>query len=168
MGDRTSCSLRMWGIADKSTLDTLQTLLYDEYYVQEQDFQLALEKQSGPLELWFEEEDPALDPSIEKLLIDAGISYDWTWGEGDNYHAGFVLYDAPSETSYHYNLLHDQIALTLDAIDNPEVLDDARKCKALLEETSHQRLHVADSAHERIALLKEHPELASQIHGGPA
>jgi hypothetical protein len=127
MGDRTYCNLNLKGeIPAEKLAPIIADILADTA------------TDSGPEDGWwgFEEVnygDPErVHPNLESQLQAAGISYEWSWDSGDEYGAGFHLYDAETQTSWRYiYTVDDEIAFTFSDLENTTLMDSMRHAESV-------------------------------------
>lgn len=160
MGDRTNANLRLWGIVDDATADAVYDAISSETGFDEAAIKEAIERAKPGESLSFESIYPDDYQSFAQVLKDAKVSFRWKWEDGDGYAAGILLYDARTGKTYRYPLIDGAAVLRLGDIRKPGAIEKAEEFAQVYKETLKLRLHRANSAHEKLPILSDHPELA--------
>ena len=125
MGDRTTCSLRLFGgpITEEQT-GRLKEALKDA-------FPSEIDKESA---IFFEVNYGNIDNELSTVLVDMGLSYCWSWDSGGSYGPGIKIYDAASATATQFYTIEGEIALTLTTIiTNPGRVQEAIDWRAKID-----------------------------------
>lgn len=125
MGDRTSCTLYIYGTTTAALWADVEKAL-DEFSPDDDG-----NEEGGYF--WFNEVNyGGLDEDVEATLIAAGLSYQWQWEQGGGYSEGIKLYDADTKETAEFCAIDHEIALPVSLLtsDNIEV---ARKWAAWIK-----------------------------------
>lgn len=117
MGDRTYCSLYVYGTVTQAQLETLG---------QTHGAQDVVENFLGFDEVNRGEMSSDLFSALEAL----NLSWAWHWNDGDEYGAGVLFYDAETKNTAEFDTRDMEIVLSLREMDNPESIAKAREWEA--------------------------------------
>jgi hypothetical protein len=160
MGDRCYCQLTLWGIADRTAANAIYEAIYNYDGTPLDDIRKSLEEENETID--FEEVNCAmLNNDIRNAIVAAGLGYSWSNDSGNNYGAGFEVYDLLSDEVYAFSTIDGEIMIALSQIRNPDLIERAEKADKIQQAGRKLGLHVADSAHERIELLAANSDLAA-------
>ena len=170
MGDRTNCTLTIGGVLHAKDIPDLvevldvndanwTSLLNDDFDAkpsQDQESSLADEIAAGISIFEFEEMNYASMPDdLTKILKKLKLSFRWSNEAGGGYGPAKLFYDARNGEQVEYSTVNEDIALTVDDLDKPELVDMARRWHRFDREID---LFVVKSNHEMLAAMgDEHP-----------
>jgi hypothetical protein len=123
MGDRTYCSLYVYGTVTQAQLEAFA----DRH---------AFDSHENRME--FDEVNRGeMSSEIFEELQTLGLSWAWHWEAGDEYGAGVKFYDHETGNTEEFNTCDENIVLTLDELKDPanvekairwQTWDDAQRC----------------------------------------
>jgi hypothetical protein len=164
MADRTSCTLVLYGVATRETLDHVYDRIEQSCFSDRDVLVRAFEGKDCDGYLHLEEINHGLiDPIIANALKTSGISYQWRWDSGLDYAAGVEIYDARDDYSRSYYTINGQVGLTLAELRNPNAQSEAEAFQERLLDLRKIGLHIAESAHDEVAIIAENPHIANAM-----
>lgn len=161
MGDRCHCSLILRGIIEVKNIPLLAEALIDIYpdeYMDSDTSSLEEDIRKGENSFLFSEVNYAeMDAKVQGIVEALNLSYTWNNGPGDGYDAADTYYDARTGETARYSLRDGEICLTIEEIDKPGVVEEARLWQAF---DSQREFMVVESNHDLISLprKKDAPE----------
>ena len=165
MGDRTNCILTIGGVLHAKDIPDLAQVLdvndanwtsllnddFDAKPSQHQKSSLADEIAAGISTFEFEEMNYASMPDdLTQILKQLKLSFRWSNEAGGGYGPAKLFYDARNGEQVEYSTVNEDIALTVDDLDKPELVDMARRWHHFDREIA---LLVVKSNHEMIAVM---------------
>lgn len=91
-------------------------------------------------------------------LAALGMSYAWAWEKGMEYEAGVEIWSHRHQRLVSAATLHGTPALTVDQLDQPDKVEEARTAKAWYDALRRQGLVYVDSAHALMAAFGDDAE----------
>lgn len=150
MGDRTTCTLILEGLLMEPDLEKIASRLA---YINGDFEDYAEWLRNGDGEFEFEDVNYAqMDGELIETLRSAGLSYRWSWQQGDEYPSGMEAWNALTQEFAEYTLSKDEIVLTLAQIEAGPDLEAIRKWEAfccapnLVFAASHHEAFAAEAA----------------------
>lgn len=128
MGDRSFCTLKIFGALHISHIDFLAEAIDDAGANPMSDGNIRQSLREGHNVFEFEEVNYAqLDNDLHAAMKALNLSYAWVNDSGDEYDAGVEYFDATSGEEAEYSLSGGDICLTLREIEAEGALDTARR-----------------------------------------
>jgi len=152
--NETSCNLQLIGSFPAARTDELFNLL-SKYRAEICDYvtEKELFLQGKRIDFYFDiVVDGKIPEEIHNFLSDLNTGYCWWWDTDFNLPGGEVILDATTGVSKTYFCNNGQICLTLEEINNPEVVKEANYYNNYIQNTG---LFIYNSNHELLEKMKE-------------
>jgi len=172
----TECKLTLWGITTAAEFEELETLLAHPHKGNLVDASLDFFEDEGSPGFsskfyscdYDDVEGGKMDDQTRLKIEMLGLSYEWSWKDGEELDGGVIVYDAESGETYEFTADREaEITLTLPQLDCKirDWLGEARRCQKLRDQAAKIKLTAAGSAHEEMEAIARIKGLQTQVQG---
>jgi hypothetical protein len=166
MGDRTSCTLSIMGVALREQIEDICKTIEDEEGMSRIESLAELED-NYPIH--FEEMNYGEMPSsVIDAIKKAGLSYVWSWDHGDDYSSGTEIYDARNESLLEIPTVNGEPFVLVKDLDDPDKIKRIVEASERCDEIQKAGLTIMATAHDKIELVSKNPALAKYLERQPA
>jgi hypothetical protein len=156
MSDRTYCCLMLWGII---LLDDYNAIC-DALEQEDSNPMCDLRESLVSSEVEFDDvRDGQLSNDLRDRLDAIGIGYRWTWANGIEYPEGFMIRDPDRSETYSYDRCRGKTVIPLTRAKDDTYIERAKFADALSAAATNKPLIVAETSHEYLEAISNHPDL---------